>query len=136
MKDGESGSSKQQADQVSSIMMYQILIIKGSLELGEKGESTSTDCPKRQMTDRKHYLRATKPHSRIGIKFTTSLGTVQLHYLRSAIFGLGSLRCWVDEEVEKEVIVIAYWNEIYNIGKWVFLPLALVSSYGGHRLNK
>jgi hypothetical protein len=63
------------------------------------------------------YLRATQPKSRLGIPFTTSLGTVQLHYLRSAIFGLGSVKCWVDEEVEKVVVVEGFWKEIYNIGR-------------------
>jgi hypothetical protein len=67
-----------------------------------------------------NYIRSTKPHSRIGFKFTTSLGTVQLQYLRSAIFGLGSVKCWVDEDVEKAVNVIGYWKEIVNIGRYVF----------------
>jgi hypothetical protein len=71
----------------------------------------------RTRTNGQNYLRATQPKSRVGIPFTTSLGTVQLHYLRSAIFGLGSVKCWVDEEVDKATVVEAYWKEKYNIGK-------------------
>ena len=70
-------------------------------------------------TDNQNYIRATEPHSKIGINFSTALGTVQLHYLRSAIFGLGSVFCWVDDERDKGVTIIAYWKEIYNIGRWV-----------------
>ena len=74
-------------------------------------------------TNGQNYIRATQPHSTIGFNFTTSLGTVQLQYLRSAIFGLGSVKCWVDDDVEMAVTVIAYWKEIVNIGRYVF-PLA------------
>lgn len=74
-----------------------------------------------------NYIRATKPHSKVGFKFTTSLGKVQLQYLRSAIFGLGSVKCWVDDDVSRAVTVIAYWEETVNIGRYVFFPLPLPS---------
>jgi hypothetical protein len=49
--------------------------------------------------------------------FSTQLGSVQLHYLRSASFGLGTAFCWVDDERDKGVTIVGYWNEIYNIGR-------------------
>jgi hypothetical protein len=76
-------------------------------------------------TNEQNYIRATQPHSRIGFKFTTSLGTVQLQYLRSAIFGLGSVKCWVDEDEWMGVTVIGYWKEIVNIGRYVLLILSI-----------
>jgi hypothetical protein len=76
-------------------------------------------------TNDQNYIRSTKPHSRIGFKFTTSLGTVQLQYLRSAIFGLGSVKCWVDEHEWMGVNVIGYWKEIVNIGRYILLILSI-----------
>ena len=77
-----------------------------------------------------NYIRATKPHSTIAFNFTTSLRTVELQYLRSAIFGLGSVKCWVDDDVEMAVTVVAYWKEIVNIGRYVLpLPLQYTSCY-------
>lgn len=84
-------------------------------------EKRKAKSEKDERTDEQNYIRATKPHSKIAFKFHTVLGTVQLHYLRSAIFGLGSVKCWVDDDVDKGVTVIAYWKEIINIGRYVFL---------------
>jgi hypothetical protein len=115
------------------------------LELETKGNPLppSPAVMMRYRTDDQNYIRATKPHATIGFKFTTSLGTVQLQYLRSAIFGLGSVKCWIDEDVERAVNVIGYWKEIVNIGRYVLLfltpldspflpvhPLNLVTSLG------
>jgi hypothetical protein len=96
---------------------------KGELELETKGIlslslfSVLGTRSTWKRTNDQNYIRATKPHSRIGFKFTTSLGTVQLQYLRSAIFGLGSVKCWVDEDEWMGVNVIGYWKEIVNIGR-------------------
>lgn len=30
------------------------------------------------------------------------------------------MKCWVDDDVEMAVTVIAYWKEIVNIGRYVF----------------
>lgn len=39
---------------------------------------------------------ADKPGASISVKFHTSLGRVELHYLTSGTFGLGSVECSVD----------------------------------------
>jgi hypothetical protein len=103
---------------------------KGELELEAEGNPLSLFLiigtrSTWNRTNDQNYIRATKPHSRIGFKFTTSLGTVQLQYLRSAIFGLGSVKCWVDEDEWMGVNVIGYWKEIVNIGRYVLLILSI-----------
>ncbi|RSH82182.1 hypothetical protein EHS25_006115 [Saitozyma podzolica] len=65
----------------------------------------------------KNYLIADEPGSTVTFGFSTQLGSVQLHYLRSASFGLGTVFCWVDDELDKGVTIVGYWNEIYNIGR-------------------
>lgn len=57
------------------------------------------------------------PRSTIAFEFTTSLGDVQLHYLRSATFGLGNLKCWIDDDLHQAVVIEAYWDLGVNIGK-------------------
>lgn len=74
------------------------------------------ECESLSLTIVQKYIRATRPGSKFGIKFTSSLGSVQLHYLKSAIFGLGTLRCWVDDDVEKAMDVPGYWGHSHNIG--------------------
>lgn len=49
--------------------------------------------------------------------FSTKLGTVELHYLRSAIFGLGTIKCWVDDDEDQVNIIEGYWNLEYNIAR-------------------
>ncbi|KLT44089.1 CAP64-like protein, partial [Cutaneotrichosporon oleaginosum] len=44
----------------------------------------------------KKYMIADKPGASISVKFRTSLGRVELHYLTSGTFGLGSVDCSVD----------------------------------------
>jgi hypothetical protein len=101
------------------------LTYQGEMELEKEGTLNTQE----QQADWQNYIKATKPHSKIAFKFSTSLGTVQLHYLRSAIFGLGSVKCWVDDEVEDVTVIKAYWKEIYNIGRYVLLPLLFPPSF-------
>ena len=101
----------------SSSLVHQ-LTYKGNTGIGKRRYALFTLHEHEQdIADHQNYIKADKPHSKIAFKFSTSLGTVQLHYLRSAIFGLGSVKCWVDDEVEDVTIIKAYWKEIYNIGR-------------------
>ena len=64
-----------------------------------------------------NYIIADEPGSTISFKFQTAIGHVELHYLRSAIFGLGNVKCWVDESVEDAVVAEGWWKEPFNLGK-------------------
>ncbi len=44
---------------------------------------------------------ADKPGASISVKFRTALGRVELHYLTSGTFGLGSVECSVDGSAKK-----------------------------------
>ncbi|CAD6574764.1 MAG: CAP64 protein product - [Tremellales sp. Tagirdzhanova-0007] len=64
----------------------------------------------------KHYLIADMPGSKVSFRVHTSLGAVQVHFLRSAQYGLGSVRCWVDDDESTSKFLIGYWDLPYNIG--------------------
>ena len=63
-----------------------------------------------------HYLIADMPGSKVSFRVHTSLGAVQVHFLRSAQYGLGSVRCWVDDDESTSKFLIGYWDLPYNIG--------------------
>lgn len=65
----------------------------------------------------KHYLIADTPGSRFTVKLTTTVGNIEVHYLRSYQYNLGSAKCWVDDEVDKAMRLDGYWKESYNIGR-------------------
>jgi hypothetical protein len=76
-----------------------------------RGE-VSADLPPSQ-----NYLVADEPGSTITFGFSTKLGMVQMHSLRSATFGLGTVYCWVDDERDKGVKLDGYWDLPFNIGR-------------------
>ncbi|AAW41092.1 CAP64 gene product - related [Cryptococcus deneoformans JEC21] len=65
----------------------------------------------------KHYLISDTPGSRITFKLTTTVGNIEIHYLRSYQYNLGSVKCWIDEDVDKAMRLDGYWKEPYNIGR-------------------
>ncbi|WWD20499.1 hypothetical protein CI109_104975 [Kwoniella shandongensis] len=65
----------------------------------------------------KHYLIANEPGSKVSFKISTTLGSVQLHYLRSYQYNLGSAKCWIDDDTGKAMRLDGYWKEPYNIGR-------------------
>ncbi|WVQ63079.1 uncharacterized protein L199_001230 [Kwoniella botswanensis] len=65
----------------------------------------------------KHYLIADEPGSKVSFPISTTLGQVQLHYLRSYQYNLGSAKCWIDNETDKAMRLDGYWKEPYNIGR-------------------
>jgi hypothetical protein len=64
----------------------------------------------------KHYWISTEPGATISFAFSTVLGEVSLHYLRSKIFGLGNAWCWVDEAKDAGIRLEGWWNEVFNVG--------------------
>jgi hypothetical protein len=73
----------------------------------------------RVVADMQNYLVADVPGSTISFAFTTAIGTVDLYFLRSKEFGLGNVRCWVDDDVDNAVKLEGYWTNGANIGQWV-----------------
>jgi hypothetical protein len=72
----------------------------------------------------KRYLISDAPGSTISFTFNIAAtnpddpeGFVKIGYQRSAVYGLGSVDCWVDDEIERKVRVDGYWNaEARNMG--------------------
>ncbi|WVR08401.1 hypothetical protein IAU60_005456 [Kwoniella sp. DSM 27419] len=81
----------------------------------------------------KNYLVADKPGSKISFKVSTNLGQVQLYYLKSYQYGLGSVSCWIDNDKEKAVRINGYWEAPYNIGRATVVGEGL--SQGEHTLH-
>ncbi|KAL1408264.1 hypothetical protein Q8F55_005070 [Vanrija albida] len=69
----------------------------------------------------KHYLIADKPGSKITFEIKTGLGLIQLFYQRSAVYGFGNAKCWVNDDVDKAHTLEGYWDEPFNIGRSVDL---------------
>ncbi|KIR24948.1 hypothetical protein I309_06232 [Cryptococcus deuterogattii LA55] len=65
----------------------------------------------------KHYLVADVPGSRVSFKLSTSLGKLELQYLRSYQYHQGSAKCWIDGEVDKAKKLDGYWKKPFNIGQ-------------------
>ncbi|KJE01198.1 hypothetical protein I311_05168 [Cryptococcus gattii NT-10] len=81
----------------------------------------------------KHYLIADTPGSRFTVKLTTTVGNIEVHYLRSYQYNLGSAKCWVDDEIDKAIRLDGYWKEPYNIGRAATIRTNL--SPGEHTLT-
>jgi hypothetical protein len=58
----------------------------------------------------KPYVVASEPGSRVEFELETSVGVIKMYSLRSRTFGLGSVSCWVDDEVDRAVNVEGYWD--------------------------
>lgn len=63
----------------------------------------------------KHYLRATKPGSKVSFDLGTVTNRVELYFLRSKSFGLGNVKCTLNGEKEEEVV--GWWDKPENIGQ-------------------
>jgi len=60
----------------------------------------------------KHYLVAKQPGSKISFEVDlVAMGVVLIYYQRSRTFGLGDLKCWIDDNVDKAEIFSGYWEE-------------------------
>lgn len=43
------------------------------------------------------------------------VGSVELFYQRSAKFGFGNVKCWVDDDRDKFEVIEGYWDLQFNI---------------------
>lgn len=58
----------------------------------------------------KPYLIATKPGSWAKFELETGLGVIKVYALKSKTFGLGNIRCWVDEDKDQSVEIEGWWD--------------------------
>ncbi|KZV88439.1 hypothetical protein EXIGLDRAFT_772719 [Exidia glandulosa HHB12029] len=59
----------------------------------------------------KPYIRATIPGSKVSFRIVVgAMGRVRITYLKSAEFGLGTIKCWVDEDEARGVKVAGHWD--------------------------
>ncbi|ODN99353.1 hypothetical protein L198_03195 [Cryptococcus wingfieldii CBS 7118] len=65
----------------------------------------------------KNYLVADQPGARVSFKLHTTVGNIEVHYLRSWQYKLGSAKCWVDGDENKAKRLEGYWDQKYNIGR-------------------
>lgn len=45
------------------------------------------------------------------------MGSVDIGYLRSRVYGLGNAECWVDDDRAKAVTLKGYWGHDVNIAQ-------------------
>ncbi|KZV97711.1 hypothetical protein EXIGLDRAFT_702882 [Exidia glandulosa HHB12029] len=72
----------------------------------------------------KTYIVAKEPGAKVGfsvpIRDEGGLGRVRIQGLRSATFGLGIAKCWVDDDEYKAVRIDGYWTTKLNVAStWV-----------------
>lgn len=66
----------------------------------------------------KKYLIADKPGAKLTFDAPVTRGTsIILYFLRSKIFGLGNLKCWVDDDLSTAKVIKGYWDKEINIGQ-------------------
>lgn len=65
----------------------------------------------------KKYLRAMEPGAKLTFEFETVVGKVSLYYLRAHNFGLGNLKCMIDDDEKTAQVIEGHWKQPYNIGQ-------------------
>ncbi|RXK39296.1 hypothetical protein M231_03375 [Tremella mesenterica] len=81
----------------------------------------------------KPYIMATEPGSRVSFELETNVGVIKMYSLRSRTFGLGTIVCWVDDDVDKGVTVTGWWDNDMNIGRFATIRNDLTA--GRHTLT-
>ncbi|EIW70457.1 hypothetical protein TREMEDRAFT_73476 [Tremella mesenterica DSM 1558] len=81
----------------------------------------------------KPYIMATEPGSRVSFELETNVGVIKMYSLRSRTFGLGTIVCWVDDDVDKGVTVTGWWDNDMNIGRFATIRNDLIA--GRHTLT-
>ena len=59
----------------------------------------------------KPYMVARKPGAVITFELETQVGWIKMYSLRSKTFGLGTVKCWVDDEIDRAVHVVGWWDK-------------------------
>jgi hypothetical protein len=58
----------------------------------------------------KPYMLAREPGATISFEMHTEVGWIKMYSLRSKTFGLGTVKCWVDEDMDQGVKVVGWWD--------------------------
>lgn len=58
----------------------------------------------------KPYLVARRPGAVVSFELETRVGWIKMYSLRSKTFGLGTVKCWVDDEIDRAVEVVGWWD--------------------------
>lgn len=58
----------------------------------------------------KPYMVARNPGAVIKFELETQVGWIKMYSLRSKTFGLGIVKCWVDDEIDRAVHVVGWWD--------------------------
>lgn len=58
----------------------------------------------------KPYLIARKPGAQVSFELETNVGWIKMYSLRSRSFGLGTVKCWVDDALDRAVKVEGWWD--------------------------
>lgn len=65
----------------------------------------------------KNYLIADKPGSKVTFEVEVTTGHLIVIYQRSAKYGLGIARCWVDNDTDKFTDLDGYWDRTTSVGE-------------------
>lgn len=58
----------------------------------------------------KPYLVARAPGAVVKFEMETRVGWIKMYSLRSKTFGLGTVKCWVDDDLDRAVKVVGWWD--------------------------
>jgi hypothetical protein len=58
----------------------------------------------------KPYMLARTPGATISFEMSTEVGWIKMYSLRSKTFGLGTVKCWVDDDIDQSVKVVGWWD--------------------------
>jgi hypothetical protein len=58
----------------------------------------------------KPYMIARKPGATISFEMHTEVGWIKMYSLRSKTFGLGTVKCWVDDDMDQSVKIVGWWD--------------------------
>ena len=82
----------------------------------------------------KTYVRATEPGAKIGFSVPVrgGLGRVRVQYLQSSTFGLGTIKCWLDDDTEHIKYIEGYWTSPLNLAG--MSVISTTAAVGDHTL--
>lgn len=58
----------------------------------------------------KPYLIARTPGAVVSFEMETEVGWIKMYSLRSKTFGLGTVKCWVDDDMDRAVKIVGWWD--------------------------
>lgn len=61
----------------------------------------------------KPYMVARNPGATIKFEMETQVGWIKMYSLKSKSFGLGTVKCWVDEDMDQSVKIEGWWDNGY-----------------------